>query len=922
MTDWTAEIRRRLEGLHLRPEREAEIVDELSQHLDDQVRERVAAGATPSDAQREALTDLDAPGALERRLRDTEARMPLHLPAPGAPARGAWLSALWQDTRVAVRGLRRRPWFSISVLATLALTIGPATAIVSVGNWLLWSPPKAVTDPDRLVVVWSGTWRDTGGVSPSGISYANLGDLRAGSQTMASLAGWQESGGSLAVPGARPSTTQAGFVTANFFDVLGLRLAAGRAFTIDEDLPPYGQPVTVVSYALAERVFGSPDAALDKTIHLNGRPLRIVGVAPRGFGGATPTSQVEVWYPGAAYAHVNHFGAAAADRYRGRTDGLFYMFIGRLAAGRTAAEAQAELDTLFPLMAERHPGDNEKFKTVRARVFAGLGPQELSRPTLQRQVTGLLIVAGMLLLLGCANASNLLLAEGIRAQRERAVRLALGASRARLVRQQLTEGVVLAVIGAGVGVAFAFALKQVIQFGLLPGLGQMPSPPDVPIDRTVLLLTTATAVVCGILASLAPSWLGLRVTVQRALSQSGSRSVAGAPRVRAGLSALQLALSLALVTGAALLIVSLQRLGRVDLGFTPDNVVAQWVGLRGHGYTPDRMVTYNQELVARLAANPSFELVSLATGHPFAYSRLTRVTRPGADGTAPLSVREVATDERFVTLLDLPVLHGRYFEPADILRDTRETGTSAVVSASLARAFFGREDVVGERVQLPRTALNPVLDLVVVGVMADALTHSLTAPPDHILYLPLTRADLAMQSVVLARSRVDVARVNEIVAAAAAELDATLPLGIARSLSNWIDRGVATTRMYAQMLSLLGGIAVLLAAIGLYGLLSQAVGERRREFGVRMAIGATARDIARLVFRHAAVTCALGVAAGLGLTVWGVRLLQSHLWGVSEFDPRIYAVSTLILVSVAALAALRPAWAATRVNPVETLRSE
>jgi hypothetical protein len=268
------------------------------------------------------------------------------------------------------------------------------------------------------------------------------------------------------------------------------------------------------------------------------------------------------------------------------------------------------------------------------------------------------------------------------------------------------------------------------------------------------------------------------------------------------------------------------------------------------------------------------------------------------------------------------LLHGRYFEPAEILRDSREPGSAVVVSASLARALFGREDVVGDRVQLPRTALNPVTDLVIVGVLADTLTGSLTTPPDHILYLPLTRGDVAMSTVVLARSRVDVARVNEIVAAEAAALDGTLPLGIARSLSNWIERGVATARLYARMLSLLGGIAVVLAALGLYGLLSQAVGERRREFGVRMAIGASGRDIARLVFRHAAMTCAVGVVAGLALTVWGVRIVKGHLWGVSEFDPRVYAAATLLLVAVAAVAALRPAWSATRVNPVETLRAE
>lgn len=832
------------------------------------------------------------------------------------------LLRIWQDVGNVWRALRRRPGFSFSVVATLALTIGPTTAIVSVGNWLLWTPSPAITDPDRLVVVWTGTWRDTGSVSPSGVSYANLGDVRAASQTLGAIAGWQESSASLAVPGTKPRTAQAGFVTANFFDVLGVALAAGRPFTVDEDRPPFGQPVAVVSHAVAVQAFGSPGAAIDKSIHVNGRPMTIVGVAPRAFMGASPTSQVDVWYSGAAYPYVNHYPEDGAARLASRTDGVFYTFIGRLAPGRLAAEAQAELDTLVPLLAERHPGDNGKFKTVRARVFPGLGPQELMRNTLTSQLNGLLIVAGILLLLGCANVSNLLIAEGVRAQRERAVRLALGASRARLAQQQLTESVVLALLGAGLGIGLAVAIKQVIQFGFMPNLGQLPVPPQVPMDRLVLLVTTATALVCGIVAGLAPAWIGSRQSLTGAIAQSGGRSVAGAPRMRAGLAALQLALSLSLITGAALMVVTLQRLGNVDVGFETKGVIAQWVVLRSHGYSPERSQLYNQQLLTRLDADPAFETVSMATGHPFAYSRLVRVVRPGADEAAPLSVREVGTDAQFTSVLGLRLVHGRYFEPSEIFGEVRQTGSPAVLSASLAQALYGRDDVVGERVRLPKTAMNPTLDLVVVGVLADTLTGSLTAAPDPVLYMPLVRQDLSSQSVILGRTRATVPQVNDIVATAAVALDPTMPLGPARSLEDWIGRGLATRRMYARVLSMFGAVAVLLAAVGLYGLLSQVVGERRREFGIRLAIGASARDIARLVLRHAGVISALGLVAGLALSYWGTGLLKTFLWGVTAFDPYIYGGASLTLVIVALIAALRPALAATRVNPVETLRTE
>ncbi len=382
MTEWSRQIRERLLGLLLQPEREVEIIEELSQHLDDQVRERTAGGVSLDQAREEALADLDAPGELARQLAATEVRLPLKLPPPGVPARGRGWSQLWQDTRLALRSLRRRPGFSAAVLITLALTIGPTTAIVSVGNWLLWSPSPAVADPGRLVVIWSGEWSGETSVSPSGVSYANLDDLRAASGSLVGIAGWQESSVSFAAPGLPPRHVQAGFVTANFFHVLGVRLAAGRSFIVDEDRPPFGATVIVISHSLAAQAFGSPEAALTRTLMINGRPMTVVGVTPRTFGGAEPTSQVGVWYLGGTYAYVNHFSPESAPRHAGRTDGVFYTFIGRLAPEATPATAQAELETLVPMLAQRYPEDNAKFNEVRARVFEGLGPHALMRPRL------------------------------------------------------------------------------------------------------------------------------------------------------------------------------------------------------------------------------------------------------------------------------------------------------------------------------------------------------------------------------------------------------------------------------------------------------------------------------------------------------------------------------------------------------------
>lgn len=922
MRDWTIELRQRLASLSLRPEREAEIVEELSQHLDEQVRERVTAGISADDAKREALADLDAPGELASRLEGIERRAALRLPPPGGPAHGIWLAQLWQDLRFALRTIRHRPWFSLAVLVTLALTIGPATAIVSVGNWLLWTPSRTVTDPERLVVLWSGRWDGPTSVSPSGVSYSNLADIRATSTTLSSVSGWQETTAGIALPGEKPRTAQVGHVSGNFFDVLGVRPAAGRLLTPEDDVLPYGRPVVVLSHGAAVRAFGTPEAAVDQTMHVNGRPLTIVGVAVQSFEGASPASQVAVWYTGATWSYVNHYFGESAARFENRTDGLFYTFIGRLAADRTAAEAQAELDVIVRGLAERHPEDNAKFTEARVRVFPGLGPPELMRPALTRQVNGLLLVAATLLLLGCANVANLLIAESTRTRREHAVRLALGASRNRLFRQQLTQSVTLSLGGAALGIGLAVAIKQVIQVGLMPGLSTTPVPPVVEIDLLVLSATTAVAVSTGILAGIAPGLLATRVPLTGSLGAGATRSVTGVPVMRATLAALQLALSLALVTGATLMAVTLRNMSRVDTGFNQDGVVVQWVSLYGYGFTPDRARDYTTQLHARLRGRPEFDDVSLATGFPFASSRRTRVARPGGDGSETPSVYQLSTDARYPALLGLTVKHGRYFTDEELFRPARGSGDPVVVSETMARQLFGRDSVVGERVTLARTASYPATDLVIVGVMADTLTRSLTTAPDPMMYLPLMDADLTSQSAVLLRTRASVRQVNEIVASAAAEVDATLPQGTSRSLVDWIGRGYASTVLFAKVIGSVSIIALVLAAVGLYGLLAQVVGERRREFGIRLAIGASSGHVVRLVARQAAWIAAAGILLGGGLVFWGVGLVQSYLWGVGAFDPRVIASTVIVLLGVVALAALKPAWQAIRVNPIETLRAE
>lgn len=917
MAEWRRELVEHLAGLRLRPERESEIVEELSQHLDDRVRELIAAGADPAAARAAALADLDAPGELARRLRDVEAPSPQQLPPPGSPARGWWLHDRWQDSRHAVRALRRRPGFAVTVIATLALTIGPTTAILSVGNWLLWRPAPGVSDPSRLAVVWFGEWRSERSVSPSGVSYLNLDDLRSASRTLSGIAGLQEGRANLAVGALPPAVTGVGWVTANVLDVLGIRMVAGRTFVPEDDELPYGGHVAVVSEGLARRAFGEPANAIGQRVLLNGRPLSVIGVLPAEFTGIEPFSRVDVWYPGAAYEHVNHF---TNPRPVTRTNGLFYSFVARLAPGVSADAAQAELDVLVPALAEQYPEENEKFTSVRARVFAGLGPRVLQRDRYAKLVVVLLAVGGTLLLVGCANVANLLMVRGVRTRRERAIRLALGASRSRLVLLHLTETALVTLSGAALGVAVAFWLAQLIAMLILPGTdpGTLP---HVPLDARVLVMTLGVSGLCGLAAGLAPALMASGVEPGSALAEGGSRSVTSTHRLRTGLAVVQFALSLALVTGALMLVTTLRHLHAVPLGFDPAEVSLHILDPRTHGYAPDRARTYLDDILERVRQAPGITTASLSRLYPFGSGFSMRVQAPAGGDQPHIDVYANAVTAAYFDVLRIPLVRGRLFSEDE----TAGRGDSDVIiiGERLSRRLFGEVEPIGQRVLLPSTAQSPVRELRVVGVVRDVRWNSVLDEPPLFLYGPFGHAAFPMSyATLLVRSPLPQREVAARVGAAALEVDPTLPVQHSRALSAEIDRSLADRRVFAWMLSLLGWLGFVLAAVGLYGLLAQGVTERTRELGIRIALGSSRTRVFGLVLRQAVWIGTFGTAAGLMLAYFGSRLIDAQLVGVTRLDISVYLTAAASLAAVVLVASLWPARAATRIEPVEALRSE
>jgi predicted permease len=919
--DWIPELISRLAPLHLRPEREAEIIEELCQHLDEQLAELVAGGEDREVAVGRALAELDAPGVLARHLRAIEVPSPYALPAPGEPARGRWLRARWLDARQSVRALRRAPAFTAAVIVTMALTIGPTTAMLSIGNWLLWRPVPAVSasDASRLGVVYFGRWRDDGrSVSPNRVSPMNIADLVGTSRTIQAMAGTQESSESVTIDGRMAENTGTAHADANLFDVLGIRPVAGRFFTADEDVLPYGVLVAVVSDGLARRAFGTPEGAIGKTLLLNGRRLAVVGVAPAGFRGITPFSAVDVWYPGAAYRHLHHF--ASISPTVSRRDGTFYSFVVRVKPGASFDAAQTELDVLAPALAERYPEDNSAFREIRARLFAGLGPDVLRRDTFRGMVKQLLWIGAVLVILGCANVANLLMFRSVRREREHAVRAALGAGRARLLQLQLTEACLLMVAGAVLGVALARAVTQLILTLLIPSIVASGVELTVPIDARVLFLTLLLSIGCGLAAGFLPAWMSASRSLVDGLSHMGGRSTPRGRRVRTGFAVVQLALSLALLVGALLMVTTLRGLYRVDPGFDLDGITVHAVDLASQGYKGPRAVQYARDLEAGLSSTPILSGVSLSYSYPFGPAFVRRV-RSGAGPDDVIEVRSNYVSRGYFDVVSIPILKGRAFTAQEALASGGESGNAIVISESLARRLFGNADPLGRTVTFTGAKSLP---LMVVGVAGDVQTDLATGQPELSLYEPFAREPVMVsRPTVLIKSQVATPVASDAVRAVASRIDPTVPVTINQPLrAQTIERQLSNQRVFAWVLSLFGGLGFLLAAVGLYGLLAQGVTERTREFGIRMAIGASRRQIYSLVLRQASLVAVMGGIAGLALAVFGSRLIEAQLWGVAGRDPSIYATAAFALAAVVFLAAAWPARVATQVEPVDVLKIE
>lgn len=865
----------------------ADVEEELGFHLDLVARELMADGWPPEAARLEArrrFGDLDGTRQVCTALgRQKERQM-------------RWietLSALGQDLRYAARQLAKAPAFTLVAVLTLALGIGATTAIWSVVDHVLLAPLR-FPEPDRLVRAIPINRQG----EEDAFSMLNFLDWRAGSRTLAGAAVY--SGKTLNLSGGgEPERVPGVEVSASFFSVLGSRPLLGRFFLPDEDRA--GAPrVAVLSEALWRRRFGADRGIVGRPISLNGQPHTVIGVVDgRSRFPFTP----EIWVPLELDALVLNPGNRGA---------LYLGALARLAPGVSLTRAGAEAAAIGRRLAAQYP-----------EAIGGYG---LRLVPLQAKIVGdartpllvLLGAVGLVLLIACANVANLLLVRAAAREGEIAVRAALGAGRERIVRQLLTESVALALLGGTAGVALAFGLTRLL-VKLAPA--GIPRLEEVRVDGSVLLFALAATLVTGFLFGLVPALQASRPDLQRTLKE-GSRGAAGGGRARQILVMVEQALAVVLLAGAGLLLQSFVRLGRVDLGFEAERVVSFRLALPESQYPEDpQVLAFADALFERLGRIPGVATAGSVLNLPLSGSDFTLsfdvVGRPPAPPGQEEALRiQIVTPEYF-RALHVPLVAGRLFAAPDRL------GAPQVVLLNQAavRRYFPAESPLGKRIELGWREDGVRRGGEVVGIVGDVKQVAPGEATQPELYLPFRQVPVRSLSVVL-RTSGDLGTVAAAARQQVRELDPNLPIWSLGPLTDAVDGAAAERRFYTGLLGGFAVLALLLSAVGIYGVVAFAVGQKRQEIGIRMALGASRDRVLRGVVGQGLGVALLGTAAGLAGALVATRGLERLLYQVSATDPPTYAAVAAVLVLVAALASYVPARRAARTEPSLAMRGE
>ncbi len=871
--------------------REAELDDEVRFHLAEKVARLVAAGWSREDAEAEArrsFGDVDeVKDGMRKMTQRKERKMRM----------GMWRDTVVQDVRYAARQLRRHPVFAVVAVVTLALGIGVNTAIFSVVDGILFRP-LPFPESHELVNVWSDVTR-RGGPDDEWLSYANFADLRDQAGTLEAAAAWGGWSPTWTDP-EEPQRLLGAQVTEGMFSrVLGVEPQLGGGLRPEDDRPG-ATPRVVLSDGFWRRAFGADPDVVGRTLTLNGTSMEVAGVMPAGFR--------PPFVPGADVWTAPGLDPAVQA---GRRGGFSWRAVARTAPGVDPAGADAELREIGARLAATYPESNTDM-TFRA--------VSLREDLTSSARTGLLILlgaVGLVLLVACVNVANLLLARATSRSSELAVRFAMGAGGGRIVAQLLTESLLLAALGGTAGVLLAFGATDLL-VSLAPA--QTPRIEEVAVDGRILAFTAAVTLLAGILFGLAPALRGARPDPQDALREGGRGALGGSgARLRELLVSGQVALALVLLVGAGLLVRSFDNLRSVDLGFDPADVTTMQVFLTGGYETPDR-VTFVQALEERVRAIPGVESVGVTGTLPLA----------GFDGDASFHVEgrpllhpseQPAAWIRQVTPTYLPTMgielvQGRHFTDADVEGD-REV---LIINETLAARWFPDENPVGKRLTFGDPTDDPFWREIV-GVARDIRNFGIREESRMAAYLPWAQAPGFAVSPVI-RSALPPDRIVPAVRRHVAELDPSLAVARVEPMRALVDRALAGERFVTLLLSLFAAVGLVLAVVGLYGVVSYSVNARVRELGVRMALGAEAGRISGMVVRWSVRLVLLGVAVGTVAALLLGRAVESYLFGVGATDPTTLVTVALVLTAAAAVAAAVPAVRAARVDPARALRNE
>jgi putative ABC transport system permease protein len=811
------------------------------------------------------------------------------------------IADLCQDLRFGARMLAKQPGFTLIATLTLALGIGVNTAIFSVVDAVLLRP-LPFREAERLMML--GTVDSRKGDGLSSVSYPNFVDLRAQSGSFERLAVFRDRSFTLTGSG-EPARLKGVVASADLFALLGVSPSLGRSFRPEEDNA--GASVVILSHGLWRRRFNSDPQVIGRNITLDDRSLTVVGVAPAGFQFPIAAEPADLW---TTIAH----DATGNDPMTAQRGLAYLSVIGRLKPGVSGAQAQAEMDGIARSLERQYPDDN-------AHHGARLAPAlEQIVGDVRRPLLILFGAVGCVLLIACANVANLLLARATARRREIALRAALGASRGRVIRQLLTESVLLALAGSVCGWLLAWSCMESL-LSLSPE--NIPRLQDIRLDGRVFGFTLLVSLLTGAVFGLAPALQAAKTELTETLKEGG-RSGEGArgARLRGALIIAEVAVALVLMAGAGLLLNSFWRLLQVNPGFDPRQTLTFRLSLPASKYSGSQAVAFFERLQARLQNLPGVRGASVTFALPFGKGNIDTALdiegRPVAPGDRPHVECQSVLPDYFRTL-GIRLIKGRDFNARDDLNARRV----AIINEALARRFFPNEDPIGKRIR-PGITTEPgdAPTREIIGVVSDVRYLSLTADVPPEIYMPYPQFTISNWMRIALRTDADP---RSLISAARVEvqaLDKELPVFEVKTLDQYVSGAVAHPRFNAILLLLFAGVALLLTAVGIYGVISYSVTQRTREIGIRMALGAPSQDMLRLVVKQGMTLTLIGVGAGLGGALALTRLLKTLLFGVSAADPLTFSIIVLSLIIVAFVACWLPARRATKVDPLVALRQE